>query len=123
MTHGTRQGYVAGYNRYLSDDHADTLACMRARANRGYVTMELDDVARVNVGVAIRYGIGRFKNDMNQGETAGRKSGGRRYDDVCVGSRVSAATRWPLVKLLQSRGAVCCWAIHIIHGKGRRDFI
>ncbi len=62
-------GYVAGYNRYLKD-HQDSLpdSCN----GRSWIRpMVLEDVARLSVGLAIRYGIGRFKNDMTRAKPPG----------------------------------------------------
>ncbi len=56
------RGYVAGYNRFL-DDHAGSLpgSC----ANADWVRkIDADDVARLTIGVAIRYGLARFGTSM-----------------------------------------------------------
>jgi acyl-homoserine-lactone acylase len=55
-------GYVAGYNRYLRD-HAGRLpaACNEAPWVR---PMRRDDVARMAIGVGIRYGLGRVQREM-----------------------------------------------------------
>lgn len=62
-------GYAAGYNRYLKD-HADTLpaSCRGASWIR---PIETEDVARLTVGLGIRYGLGQFKNDMTRATPPG----------------------------------------------------
>jgi acyl-homoserine-lactone acylase len=55
-------GYIAGYNRYLSD-HGNDLppAC----ADAGWVrTITELDVDKLTIGVGIRYGLGRFQREM-----------------------------------------------------------
>ena len=64
-------GYVAGYNRYLTD-HVDSLPAS-CNGKPWIRPMVAEDVARLNVGVAIRYGIGRFKNDMTRSQPPGDK--------------------------------------------------
>jgi len=55
-------GYVAGYNRYLRD-HRSRLpaACLAAPWVR---EINADDLARLTLGVSIRYGLGRFQREM-----------------------------------------------------------
>lgn len=55
-------GYVAGYNRYLRD-HAGNLPA--ACAGQPWVqALDEDDVERLNIGVGIRYGLGRFVREV-----------------------------------------------------------
>ena len=55
-------GYVAGYNRYLADYHdALPASCAAAEWVRA---ITIDDMARLIVGVGIRYGLGRYINDI-----------------------------------------------------------
>jgi acyl-homoserine-lactone acylase len=52
------EGYVAGYNRYLADHPGEKLPA--SCRNQPWVRpMEPADIARVNIGVGIRYGLGR----------------------------------------------------------------
>ncbi|MFQ3244545.1 MAG: acyl-homoserine-lactone acylase [Arenicella sp.] len=55
-------GYVAGYNRYVAD-YADALpaSCADAQWVRA---ITINDMARLVVGVGIRYGLGRYINDI-----------------------------------------------------------
>ncbi|MBL4674179.1 MAG: penicillin acylase family protein, partial [Arenicella sp.] len=55
-------GYVAGYNRYLAD-HLDALpaSCANAEWVRA---ISINDMARLVIGVGIRYGLGRYSNDI-----------------------------------------------------------
>ena len=55
-------GYVAGYNRFLAD-HGTSLPASCAQAD-WVREMRSDDVARLTLGVAIRYGLGRFQKEM-----------------------------------------------------------
>lgn len=56
------RGYVAGYNRYLRD-HADALP--ESCADAAWVRpMTGDDMVRLTIGVAIRYGLGRYQREM-----------------------------------------------------------
>ncbi|MFT6006629.1 MAG: acyl-homoserine-lactone acylase [Pseudoalteromonas tetraodonis] len=55
-------GYVAGYNRYLAD-HAGALPA--SCANAEWVRpIAINDMARLVVGVGIRYGLGRYTKDI-----------------------------------------------------------
>lgn len=55
-------GYVAGYNRYLVDQK-DALPA--SCANTQWVKpITIDDMARLVVGVGIRYGLGRYTGDI-----------------------------------------------------------
>ena len=56
------EGYVAGYNRYLADN-GDQLAasCNNATWVRPMVA---EDVTKLNIGVGIRYGLGRVAGEM-----------------------------------------------------------
>jgi acyl-homoserine-lactone acylase len=56
------RGYVDGYNRYL-EDHAGELpaSCASAPWVR---PIDATDLSRINVGVAVRYGLGRFQQAM-----------------------------------------------------------
>ena len=53
-----QQGYVAGYNRYLADHPGDKLATS-CRGQPWVRAIEPIDLARMNIGVGIRYGVGR----------------------------------------------------------------
>jgi acyl-homoserine-lactone acylase len=53
-----QEGYVAGYNRYLADHSGDKLPA--SCRNQPWVrAIDNSDIARINVGVGIRYGLGR----------------------------------------------------------------
>jgi acyl-homoserine-lactone acylase len=53
-----QEGYVAGYNRYLADHPGDKLPA--SCRNQPWVhPIESSDIARMNIGVGIRYGLGR----------------------------------------------------------------
>jgi acyl-homoserine-lactone acylase len=55
-------GYVAGYNRFLRDRrNALPTACRDASWLR---ELTVDDVARLTLSVAIRYGLGRFQREL-----------------------------------------------------------
>lgn len=55
-------GYVAGYNRYVRDN-ADRLPA--ACAGQPWVrALDEEDVERLNIGVGIRYGLGRFIREV-----------------------------------------------------------
>ena len=55
-------GYVAGYNRYLRD-HKDTLPAS-CNGESWVRTMRANDVSKLNIGVGIKYGIGRVSKEM-----------------------------------------------------------
>ncbi|MGK0375433.1 MAG: acyl-homoserine-lactone acylase [Arenicella sp.] len=55
-------GYVAGYNRYLAD-HNDALPASCADAD-WLRSITIEDMARLVIGVGIRYGLGRYSNDI-----------------------------------------------------------
>ncbi|MCZ6618904.1 MAG: penicillin acylase family protein [Gammaproteobacteria bacterium] len=56
------RGYVAGFNRYLRD-HEQTLP--ESCAGEPWVRpMDSEDVARLAIGVGIRYGLGRLQKEM-----------------------------------------------------------
>ena len=60
--HEFSRGYAAGYNRYLRD-HADDLPA--ACAGKPWMqTITQDDLARLTMGVGIRYGLGWFQKDI-----------------------------------------------------------
>ena len=94
-------GYVAGYNRYLRD-HEDSLPAS-CNGKPWMRPMVVEDVARLNVGVAIRYGIGRFKNDMTRakpptekvaaGDTSFALEAGLGSNAVAFGKDVTASGR------------------------------
>jgi acyl-homoserine-lactone acylase len=66
------QGYVAGYNRWLSDHRATMPA---ACANAAWVrNMTVADVDRLSIGVGIRYGVGRFLREMSSASPPGMRS-------------------------------------------------
>jgi acyl-homoserine-lactone acylase len=53
-----QEGYVAGYNRYLADHPGDKLPA--SCRNQSWVRpIVASDIARMNIGVGIRYGLGR----------------------------------------------------------------
>ncbi len=56
------EGYVAGYNRYLTDNR-DSLPASCAGAD-WIRPITIDDVTRINLGVGIRYGLGRFREEI-----------------------------------------------------------
>ena len=51
-------GYVAGYNRYLADHTGDKLP-LSCRNQPWVKPIDLTDLARLSLGVGIRYGVGR----------------------------------------------------------------
>ncbi len=55
-------GYVAGYNRYLAD-HEDALPAS-CNGEPWVRAMTERDMARLNIGVGIRYGLGRVQKEM-----------------------------------------------------------
>ena len=60
--HEFSRGYAAGYNRYLRD-HADDLPA--ACAGKPWMqAITQDDLARLTMGVGIRYGLGWFQKDI-----------------------------------------------------------
>jgi acyl-homoserine-lactone acylase len=60
--HDFSRGYAAGYNRYLRD-HADDLPA--ACAGKPWMqAITQDDLARLTMGVGIRYGLGWFQKDI-----------------------------------------------------------
>jgi len=63
------EGFVKGYNRYLKDNrHSLPAAC----ADKPWVRpIDLTDVIRMNVGVGIRYGVGRFKQGIADAQPPG----------------------------------------------------
>lgn len=53
-----QEGYIAGYNRYLADNPGEKLPA--TCRNQPWVRpIDRNDLARMNLGVSIRYGIGR----------------------------------------------------------------
>lgn len=65
-------GYVAGYNRYLADHDGDLPdSCADADWVR---PMTAGDVARLTIGVGIRYGLGRFQKEMVAAEPPSAKA-------------------------------------------------
>ncbi|MGH8188033.1 MAG: penicillin acylase family protein, partial [Steroidobacteraceae bacterium] len=58
-------GYVAGYNRYLSDHQGDLLPAS-CRDQAWVRPIDRTDVARMNLGVAVRYGLGRAEASIAQ---------------------------------------------------------
>ncbi len=56
------RGYVAGYNRFLSD-HVNTLPSSCA-AKPWVRTINQDDLIRLTMGVGIRYGLGWFQKEI-----------------------------------------------------------
>ena len=57
-------GYVAGYNRYVRD-HAESLP--KSCAGAPWVAeIDADDLTRLTLGVGIRYGLGRFRQEISQ---------------------------------------------------------
>jgi acyl-homoserine-lactone acylase len=55
-------GYVAGYNRYLHD-HENQLPASCTGEN-WVRAMQANDVAKLNIGVGIKYGVGRVSKEM-----------------------------------------------------------
>jgi acyl-homoserine-lactone acylase len=55
-------GYVAGYNRYLRDN-TDSLPAS-CEGQSWVRNMQADDVPKLNIGVGIRYGVGRVSKEM-----------------------------------------------------------
>ncbi len=55
-------GYVAGYNRYLTDHARDLPASCQGEPWVSDLTF--DDVSRLAIGVGIRYGLGRFQKEI-----------------------------------------------------------
>jgi acyl-homoserine-lactone acylase len=55
-------GYVAGYNRYLRD-HAGNLPAS-CEGESWVRSMQAADVPKLNIGVGIRYGLGRVSKEM-----------------------------------------------------------
>lgn len=53
-----QEGYVAGYNRYLAD-HSDDKLPESCRNQPWVRPIDGSDIARINIGVGIRYGLGR----------------------------------------------------------------
>ncbi len=94
-------GYAAGYNRYLKDHKGKLPASCNGKS--WIRPMVLQDVARINVGIAIRYGIGRFKNDLTRAKPPGEKvaRGNTRFEPeaglgsnaVAFGKAVTASGR------------------------------
>ena len=98
-------GYVAGYNRYLRD-RASTLpaSCAGAPWVR---EIDADDLTRLTLGVGIRYGLGRFHEEISQvapplspnaGDSASRPTPWRLPEGVgsngvAIGSALSASGR------------------------------
>jgi acyl-homoserine-lactone acylase len=63
------RGYVAGYNRYLKDHDGRLPASCN---DQPWVRpMVQEDVARLTVGLGIRYGVGRFKDDIARAKPPG----------------------------------------------------
>jgi len=63
------RGYVAGYNRYLKDHDGRLPASCN---DQPWVRpMVQEDVARLTVGLGIRYGVGRFKDDISRAKPPG----------------------------------------------------
>ena len=56
------RGYIAGYNRYLRD-HADTLP-LDCNGEPWVRPMNDLDIAKMAIGVGIRYGLGRVQKEM-----------------------------------------------------------
>lgn len=63
-------GYVAGYNRFVRD-HAGSLPA--ACAGESWVrSVDEEDVERLNIGVGIRYGLGRFIREVANASPPGQ---------------------------------------------------
>lgn len=59
-------GYVAGYNRYIAD-HKENLPA--SCAGKPWIkSIDVDDTARLAIGVGIRYGLGRFTTGITSAE-------------------------------------------------------
>jgi len=63
------EGYVAGYNRYLRDHEGKLPASCNGKP--WVRPMLTEDIARLMTGVGIRYGLGRFQNDMARARPPG----------------------------------------------------
>jgi acyl-homoserine-lactone acylase len=64
------RGYVAGYNRYLSDHrHALPASCAGAEWVRPITAA---DLARLTIGTGIRYGLGRYQREVAAAAPPGR---------------------------------------------------
>lgn len=95
------EGYVAGYNRYLIDNR-DALPASCAGAD-WVRPITIDDLTRLNLGVGIRYGLGRFREEIANAspadETAAVASAawslpeGIGSNAVAVGSALSTSGR------------------------------
>ena len=98
-------GYVAGYNRYLRD-HADSLPASCAGAP-WVAEIDADDLTRLTLGVGVRYGLGRFHEEISQAApdeasgsediasnpTSWRLPEGIGSNGVAIGSALSASGR------------------------------
>jgi len=119
---GYLAGYVAGYNRYLRD-HRESLP-MNCRHAGWLREISLDDVARLNLSVGIRYGLERYLREVANAAppgqpvkplvsnfTAEQAFGG---NAVALGKRVTESGRGLLLGDLQRpwQGAA---RLHLVH--------
>ena len=65
------KGYVAGYNRYIRDNAGNLPASCNGEP--WVRPMVAEDLARLSTGIGIRYGLGRFKNDMARANPPGEQ--------------------------------------------------
>lgn len=85
------QGYVAGYNRFLTD-HSESLP---ASCNKQpwVQPMQPDDVTRLAMGVGVRYGLGRFKNEIANAAPDGAADSASESDNLVAAIQ---DTQWDL---------------------------
>ncbi|MEQ8690324.1 MAG: penicillin acylase family protein, partial [Pseudomonadales bacterium] len=85
------QGYVAGYNRFLTD-HSESLP---ASCNKQpwVQPMQPDDVTRLAMGVGVRYGLGRFKNEIANAAPDGAADSASESDNLAAAIQ---DTQWDL---------------------------
>ena len=72
------RGYVAGYNRYLRDhQHALPASCAGSEWLRA---MTADDMVKLTIGVGIRYGLGRYQQEIFAAAPPHRRTASRLPD-------------------------------------------
>jgi acyl-homoserine-lactone acylase len=69
--HDFSRGYTAGFNRYLRDHIDDLPSSCAGKPWVGPITE--DDLARLTVGLGIRYGLGWFKQDIANARPPGQE--------------------------------------------------
>lgn len=65
------EGYMKGYNRYLKDN-ADSLPISCA-GKKWVQKISAEDIVRLNIGVGIRYGVGRYMKNMSDAMPPGQQ--------------------------------------------------